>query len=81
MSKLRLTLVRVHVPFLRRLFSGELVLGIMGTVHDVKLLSRRDAYALMEAGHETTWLPYQESPATGPVAGPPLDLTTMRPED
>lgn len=64
----KLSVVRVRLPFWRRLFSGELVFGVMGTVTDIALLTRSEAQTLLQAGHESRWLPYQESAA---VDGPP----------
>lgn len=75
-KQLRLTIVSVKIPFLRRvlaLFRGELILGVMGTVQDVAVLSRSEAGELYAGGHHSTWLPYQQSPATD-VAPPPLEI-------
>lgn len=70
----KLTVVRLKVPFWKRLFASELVLGIMGTVTDVALLSREEAQTLLQAGHESRWLPYQSHPGTepGPLAAPSI---------
>jgi hypothetical protein len=69
--EVRMTLVRVHLPFWRRWFSGEVVLGILGTVQDVALLTRAQAQACVEAGYQSKWVPYQESAApTAPPKGP-----------
>lgn len=71
---LRMTLVRVHVPFLRRLFAGEMVFGILGTVQDVALLTRDQAQEMLAAGYQSKWVPYQEAAASepAPVKGPNL---------
>ena len=73
-QKLRMTLVRVHVPFFRRLFAGELVFGILGTVQDVALLSRSQAQEMLAAGYQQKWVPYQDAQATDPtpMKGPQL---------
>lgn len=76
---LRVTIVRLKIPFLTRLlaiFNGELVLGIMGTVQDVAVLSRSDAQEIMDSEYTKKWVPYQESNGgpSAPMRGPRIDL-------
>lgn len=76
-QQLRLTIVNVKLPLLARLralFSGELVLGIMGTVQDVAVITRADAQDLLDTSHQQKWVPYQDQTGgpSAPTKGPNL---------
>ncbi len=76
-QQVRLTIVSLKIPFLRRLFAlfnGELVLAVMGTVQDVAVVSRSEAQDLLAQSHQQKWVPYQHAHASepAPTEGPKL---------
>lgn len=74
-KQVRMTVVRVAIPFWRRLFAGELVLGILGTVEDVALLTRDQAQEMLTAGYQSKWVPYQDAQAVDPTPTKGPNLT------
>jgi hypothetical protein len=76
-QQVRLTIVSLKVPFLRRLFAlfnGELVLAVMGTVQDVAVVSRSEAQDILAQSHQQKWVPYRDAHASDPtpMQGPKL---------
>ena len=72
--QVRMTIVQVRIPFWRRLFARELILGVLGTVQDVALLTRSQGQEMLAQGYQSKWLPYEHHPATEPQPGPPPEV-------
>lgn len=75
-KQLRLTVINVKLPVLRRiiaLFTGELVLAVLGTVQEVAVITREDGQDILAEAHKLKWQPYQEN-GTDPIPTKGPDL-------